>query len=55
MKINMDSTKILGVVAATLAIAGTVISSIKADQDRSAMKLELKNEILDSLNQNGES
>lgn len=54
-KFNIDSTKILGIGVAILGIAGTILSSIKADKDRDSMKLEIKDEILKSLNQDGES
>lgn len=54
-KIDIDSTKVLGIAAAVLGIAGTIVSSIKADKDRTSMKLEIKDEVLKSLNQNGES
>lgn len=54
-KFNIDSTKILGIGVAILGIAGTILSSIKADKDRDSMKLEIKDEILKSLNQDRES
>ena len=53
-KIDIDSTKVLGIAAAVLGIAGTIISSIKADKDRTLMKHQIKDEVLNSLNHDGE-
>ena len=53
-KFNIDSTKILGIGVAILGIAGTILSSIKADKDRTVMKQQIKDEVLNSLNHDGE-
>lgn len=50
MKMKLDGSKVLGIAVAVLSIAGTIIGSIKADQDRQIMKDDIKNDILSDLN-----
>ncbi len=50
MKMKLDASKILGIAVAVLSIAGTIVGSIKADQDRQMMKEDIKNDILGDLN-----
>lgn len=48
-KINIDPTKILGVTVTVLGVVTTILQSKADDNNRKAMKEELKKEIFDEL------
>ena len=46
---KLDSAKILSISVTVLGVLGTILSNKVQANDRKAMKLELKNELLEEL------
>lgn len=51
MKPKFDTAKLLSIVATGLAVVGTILSAKVQENDRKAMKAELKEELLNEIAQ----